>query len=167
MSYGIVFQTIVVENNGRIYHFDRSGCNNDNAGRQQDDFIVKVYENRETALKDIERFKDCFEEDLKLSGKFVNYDYYYRYLKKKIDKPISYENFKNNYYYHFQQLKTITCRNNNKNYEPAEYSKEFYSLLKEYGCITISQNWSDLSIDELRNDLNGLRIYIRKRKHYK
>lgn len=44
MSYSIIFETIIVKlADGRVMHLDRSGCNNDNAGRQRNDFTAKIY----------------------------------------------------------------------------------------------------------------------------
>ena len=168
MSYEIVFKTVVVENNDKIYHFFRSGCNNDDAGRKDEDFTVKVYKNKELALNDIEkRFKGCYEEDLKLNGKFVNYDYYYKYLKKKIEKPLSFEKFKKDYYYSLSLLESITCKNNGINYTANEFNKIWRDLQKEYGRITISYNFKDLQLEELTPNMESVRIYIKKRKQYK
>ena len=167
MSYEIVFKTIVVEKDGKIYHFSRSGCNNDDAGRTDEDYVVKVYNNREIALKDIEKkFKGCFDEDLKLNSKFVNYDYYYRYLKKKIEKPINYENFKIEYYSSFQELVNITCLNNNCSYSILEYNNAWRELYDKYGVLTIRHNFKDLQFEDLENKLNNVRIYIKKKKNY-
>ena len=39
MSYSIIFETKIVKlSDGRIIHFDRSGCNNDNVGRNKNEF---------------------------------------------------------------------------------------------------------------------------------
>ena len=164
MSYGIVFQTVMVEKENKIYWFNRSGCNNDDFGRKAEDFTLKIYDNKETALKDIERFKGCFENDLKLSGKFVSYDYYYNYLKKKIEKPLSYEKFKSDYCNGFSQLKSIKCLNNNCEYIPQEFNSIYYDLLKEYNSIRIMYNYQDLEFEDLTNieDLKSVRIYIKK-----
>lgn len=167
MSYEIVFKTVVVENNDKIYHFFRSGCNNDDAGRKDDEFDVKVYDNKEHALKDIERFKGAFEDYLKLNSKFVTYDYYYRYLKKKIEKPLSFEKFKKDYYYSFSLLESISCKNNGVNYTANEFNKIWRDLQKEYGRITISYNFKDLQLEELTSNMKSVRVYIKKRKQYK
>lgn len=168
MSYEIVFKTIIVEKDGKIYHFSRSGCNNDNAGRKDEDYTVKVYNNRETALKDIEKkFKGGFEEDLKLNSKFVNYDYYYKYLKKKIEKPINYKTFKTEYYSDFHELVNFTCLNNNCTYSILEDENVWTELYNKYGILTIRRNFKELQFEDLENKLNNVRIYIKKRKIYK
>ena len=48
MSYSIVFETKIVKlSDGRIIHFNRQGCNNDDAGRKKDDFTAKIYTEKE------------------------------------------------------------------------------------------------------------------------
>ena len=161
MSYAIVFQTIVLENNGKIYHFSRSGCNNDDYGRTAEDFTLKIYDTKEQALKDIERFKGCFDDELKINSKFVSYDYYYNYLKKKIENPLSLEQFKNNYYYGFLLLKSVNCLNNNVEYKNIqEFNNAYYDLLKQYNTIRTMYNYEDLKFEDLKNDLGYVRIYI-------
>lgn len=44
MSYSMIFETKIVKlSDGRIIHFDRSGCNNDDSGRRKDDFSGTIY----------------------------------------------------------------------------------------------------------------------------
>lgn len=168
MSYEIVFKTLAVERNDKIYLFSRIGCNNDDMGRKDDDFIVEIYDSKELALKDIEkRFKGCYEAELKLNGKFVNYDYYYNYLKKKIDKPLSIETFDRDYNYYFKELVDITCFTNGKSYTPEEYNKVWRDLLYQYNKLSSRYNFKEIGFDDLVNTYNGqsnIGIYIRKRK---
>lgn len=164
MSYEIIFKTVIVEKENKIYHFSRSGCNNDDQGRKDDEFILKVYENKESALNDILWFKGCTEYELKLNSKFVNYDYYYNYLKKKIEKPLSYDQFNKNYYTCFQKLENILCINNNTYYD--NFNNEiYYNLLKEFKNIRLLYNYKDVNFNELDNNFTG-RIYIKKIKIY-
>lgn len=164
MRYEIVFATIIVEKNGKIYHFNRSGCDNDDFGRKADDFTLKIYDNKELALKDIQRFKNCFDENLKLNGKFVSYDYYYNYLKKKIEKPLSYEKFKSDYCNSYSQLKSIKCLNNDCEYNPQEFNSVYYDLIKQYNGIKVMYNYQDLDFEDLTGieDLSSVKIYIKK-----
>ena len=164
MSYAIVFQTIVVEKENKIYWFNRSGRNNDDFGRKASDFTLTIYDNKELALKGVERFKNCFDDELKLSGKIVNYDYYYNYLKKKIEKPLSYEKFKSDYCNSYSQLKSIKCLNNDCEYNPQEYNSVYYDLRKKYNAIRIMYNYQDLKFEDLTGitDLTSVRIYIKK-----
>lgn len=44
MGYSIIFETKFVKlGDGRLLHLDRSGCNNDTAGRKLSDFTGKIY----------------------------------------------------------------------------------------------------------------------------
>ena len=44
MGYPIIFQTKIVRlDDNRIIHFDRSGCNNDTAGREKNIFTAQMY----------------------------------------------------------------------------------------------------------------------------
>ena len=44
MSYVIIYETkICLASNGDIIHFNRSGCNNDDAGRKKDEFTGTIY----------------------------------------------------------------------------------------------------------------------------
>lgn len=48
MGYSIIFQTKIVKlKDGRIIHFDRSGCNNDTAGREKNIFQATLYESED------------------------------------------------------------------------------------------------------------------------
>ena len=48
MSYTIIRQTKIVKlNDGRLIHFDRSGCNNDTAGREKNIFQATLYESED------------------------------------------------------------------------------------------------------------------------
>ena len=168
MSYAIVFQTLMVEKNNRIYHFSRCGCNNDDCGRKADDFTLKIYENKEEALNDIKRFENDFEDILKINNKMVYFDYYYHYLKKKIEKPLSYEKFKSDYCSGFSQLVEIICKNNNRTYKPNNFNKIYYDLLKEFGSISLKYHYdNNIQFDDLTNEMQNLRIYIKKYKKYK
>lgn len=158
MSYDIVFKTIVVKKNNKIYHFSK-------CGRESWDYVVKVYDNKAQALKDIERFKGGFEEYLKLNSKLVNYDYYYRYLKKKIDKPITYKNFKNDYDYTFTTMKIfkIYCFNNQKYYTPKEFENVYQELKNKYGLVYSADYGDELEFEDLSNDLENLKIIISRK----
>lgn len=60
MSYEIVFQTIVLEYNGKIYHFSRSGCNNDDYGRKAEAEEIIWSEN----FKIGSQASDCYIEEI-------------------------------------------------------------------------------------------------------
>lgn len=58
MGYSIIFETKIVSlSDGRLIHFDLSGCNNDNCGRNRDEFIGIIY-THDGFIKYAERFKN-------------------------------------------------------------------------------------------------------------
>lgn len=83
MSYSIIFQTKIAKlKDGRIIHFDRSGCNNDNAGRNKGNFSGKVYTIEEFIAyaeafkKDSIPYKESGEFDMKIVSRPASfYDY--------------------------------------------------------------------------------------------
>ena len=63
MGYSIIFETYIVKlPDGRIIHFDRSGCNNDNVGRKQNEFTGKIY-NVDDFIKYTEEIIRCIEDN--------------------------------------------------------------------------------------------------------
>ena len=85
MGYSMIFETKIVNlSDGRLIHFDRSGCNNDSEGRRQNDWTAKLYTQEEFGER-IERFKNGskpysesqpHEWELKIYGRMATpYDY--------------------------------------------------------------------------------------------
>lgn len=84
MSYSIIFKTVIVKaNDGRVIHFSRSGCNNDNCGRNKDEFSATIYNseydfvNYATGfMHNSKPYKDGGNFDLKIGGRAASdYDY--------------------------------------------------------------------------------------------
>lgn len=58
MGYPMIFETKIVNlSDGRLIHFNRSGCNNDSEGRRLNDWTAKVY-TQEAFKNRIESFKN-------------------------------------------------------------------------------------------------------------
>ena len=85
MGYPMIFGTKIVNlSDGRVVHFDRSGCNNDDEGRNPNDWTAKVYtqqefKNRiESFKKGSKPYKDSspHEWEIKIFGRMATgYDY--------------------------------------------------------------------------------------------
>ena len=85
MGYPIIFATKIVNlSDGRLIHFDRSGCNNDSEGRKPNDWTAKVYTQQEfqNRIESFKRgskpYKDCspHEWEIKIYGRMATgYDY--------------------------------------------------------------------------------------------
>ena len=73
MGYSIIFQTKIAKlPDGRIIHFDRSGCNNDAEGRVKGEFTDTIYTEEEFIkraegfMEDSKPYKDTQQFDLKI-----------------------------------------------------------------------------------------------------
>ena len=101
MSYSIIFETKFVKlPDGRIIHFDRSGCNNDDAGRCKDEFRAKIYQNEEelTAyaqgfMKDSKPYKESKEFELKIGSRICSMYDYGAHLLRMYKRALSVEDF--------------------------------------------------------------------------
>ena len=97
MSYSIIFETKFVKlSDGRLLHLDRSGCNNDDAGRSRDDFTGKLYSVEDLNIR-IESFmiNDDFTNpyQLKINGKWRSYVQYGEHLMRMSKRAVSYDDF--------------------------------------------------------------------------
>ena len=107
MSYSIVFETKVVRlPDGRVIHFDRSGCNNDNTGRQKDDFRAEIYTEAQFIVKanrlrqNSKPYKAGEESwDLKIGNRFATYYDYGEHLLRMLKRALSYEDFIKSYFF--------------------------------------------------------------------
>lgn len=114
MSYPIIFQTKVVKiNDNEIIHFNRIGCNNDDAGR-----VANVYEAKIRTIEDFKRmaegfiinskpYKETGVFDLKVGSKWCSFYDYGMYLLRALKRADSLEIFKNNYAFRATVIKGI------------------------------------------------------------
>lgn len=101
MGYSIVFETkIVLLSDGRLIHFSRDGCNNDDSGRRRDEFTAKIY-----TLAEFEQGargfmknsaphteeKPCF--DLKIGSRVASYYDYGAHLLRMLKRAKPYNEF--------------------------------------------------------------------------
>lgn len=101
MGYSIIFETkIVTLSDGRIIHFDRSGCNNDNSGRRRNEFTAKIYtvEEFERSAKSFmanssphTEANPCF--DLKIGSRVASYYDYGAHLLRMLKRARPYAEF--------------------------------------------------------------------------
>ncbi len=97
MSYSIIFKTVIVKlDDGRIVHFNRSGCNNDNAGRQKDEFSAHIFADKNDFRIYAERFlnnslpyKEGGEFNLKLLGRNASYYDYGAHLLRMLNRALT------------------------------------------------------------------------------
>ena len=100
MSYPIVFETKIAElSDGRIIHFDRSGCNNDNCGRSRSEFTGKLY-TREDFIqkannykKNSKPYKESDNFDMKIGSRYATIYDYGEHLLRMLRKAVDYKTF--------------------------------------------------------------------------
>ena len=141
MSYSIIFSTKIVRlPDGRIIHFDRSGCNNDNAGRRKDEFTAKIY-NEDDFIKFAEHFKEDSKPhkesnqfDLKIGSRYATYYDYADHLLRMLKRAESYDNFIKNHYFTASYCSGIQLvKPENKTMTLEEFDKVFYKMLYNGG----------------------------------
>ena len=102
MGYPMIFETKIVNlSDGRLIHFNRSGCNNDNEGRRQNDWSAKVYTQDE--FKDyVDKFKTGsrpykdslpHEWELKIYGRMATPYDYGEHLERMQKRAMDYTDF--------------------------------------------------------------------------
>ena len=100
MGYTIIFETKVVSlSDGRLIHFDLSGCNNDDCGRYRNEFTGKLY-TRDEFIKYAEHFKngskpsknDSF--DLKIGSRYCTMYDYGEHLLRMATRAVAFDEFK-------------------------------------------------------------------------
>lgn len=109
MGYSMIFDTKIVKlSDGRIIHFDLSGCNNDERGRDRGDFTAKIYTEDEFFDKadgykeGSKSFKDNGGFDLKIQGKYASYYDYGEHLLRMFKRRLSWEEFISTRYTRFR-----------------------------------------------------------------
>ena len=100
MSYSIIFKTKVVTlSDGRLLLLQRSGCNNDDVGREKDIFnIVRLYTEEEFD-KEVEKFKKSESGesfDLKIGNRYCSWNDYASHLERMRKKAESFQTVKEN-----------------------------------------------------------------------
>lgn len=133
MSYSIIFQTKIARlPDGRVIHFTRSGCNNDNAGRTKGEFTARLYTEKEF-IKYAEHFKagsvpykkaDDFE--LKIGSRYATYYDYGEHLLRMLRRAVNFDDLCISASY----CKSIELMEpEHKEMSLEEFDKVFYELL--------------------------------------
>ena len=141
MSYSIIFETKIVKlSDGRIIHFDRSGCNNDDAGRRKDDFSAKVYtleefmRQAENYKRNSKPYKEAAYMDLKIGSRPATMYDYGDHLLRMLKRAKPYDEFIKSVYFRVRHLTGIQLHKPVERFMTVEeFDKEFYKLLYS-GC---------------------------------
>lgn len=147
MSYSIIFETKIVKlSDGRIIHFDRSGCNNDNAGRRKDDFTAKIYtvdefvQKAENYKKNSKPYKEADCMDLKIGSRYATMYDYGEHLLRMLNRAKTYTEFINSLCFRVEHLTGIQLHKPEERFMTvAEFDKEFYKLLYSGSGMTYTR----------------------------
>lgn len=100
MGYSIIFETKIAElSDGRIIHFDRSGCNNDNCGRNRGEFTGKIYTKEDfirkanNLKKNSAPYKESDGFDIKIGGRYATMYDYGEHLLRMLKRAVDYKTF--------------------------------------------------------------------------
>lgn len=171
MGYSIIFDTQIVKlSDGRLLHLDRSGCNNDTAGRSLSDYTGKIY-TYEEFQKYVTSFTQNSKSDdweLKLGSKKATYYDYGKQLARKTNNAKNFEDFNNERYFYAERFDGVDLLEpEQKTLTPEEFSNCFYDLLYSgkpfsYSRITTRLNTEKDIITALDNN-ETINFYVGKK----
>lgn len=131
MSYSIIFETKFVKlKDGRLLHLDRSGCNNDNAGRDLSDFTGKIYTEKELKEKAESYMKDGKPEywELKIGSKYSTYYEYGEHLLRMAKRAIPFDEFMTERYFYAERYDGVELLEPEvKRLTPKEFDEYWYN----------------------------------------
>lgn len=158
MSYLIIFETKIVKlSDGRVIHFDRSGCNNDNAGRRKDDFTAKIYtvdefvQKAENYKENSKPYKDAESMDLKIGSRYATMYDYGEHLLRMLKRAKPYTEFIKSLCFYVNHLTGIQLHKPEERFMTvAEFDKEFYKLLYSGSGLTYTRlmDYPDIKDEE-------------------
>ena len=176
MSYSIIFETKIVKlSDGRIIHFDLSGCNNDNSGRDRHEFHAKIY-----TVEDFIKYAEHFEEnskphkesdgfDLKIGSRYATMYDYGEHLLRMLKRAETYADFLTKRYSSAEYCIGIELyKPERKTMTLEEFDKVFYKLLYGEGGLSYSRvmEYPDMrneaEIVKLIEDKKPIQFYIGK-----
>ena len=142
MSYDIIFQTKLVDlGDGRIIHFSRRGCNNDNEGRKKNEFRGFIHD-REFFVEDAENwirdgipYSEGGSFDLKIGSRPASMYDYGKHLLRMLSRAENVEQFQhNNSFFAIETTGIEVTSPIEKFYTPEEFTDDvFYDLLYHKG----------------------------------
>lgn len=114
MGYSIIFQTKIAKlPDGRIIHFDRSGCNNDAEGRVKGEFTGTIYTEEEFIkraegfMEDSKPYKDTQQFDLKIFSRYASYYDYGKHLLRMLKRAEDIDKIIANNYFHAKYCEQV------------------------------------------------------------
>lgn len=143
MSYSIIFETKFLKlSDGRMVHFSRSGCNNDNSGRKKNEFEAEILTEdkfNEIYVKYL-NIESNDEFALKVGSRWVSFKGYAEHLMRMYKRALSFEEFICKYRLIAECLVGIRVSEPvEKMMSPGEFDEQYDSLLEANGHIRYSR----------------------------
>lgn len=161
MSYSIIFETKIVKlPDGKIIHFSRQGCNNDDCGRKKDEFVAELYGNEQEFIKFAEKFRGDepdFGFELKIGSRYTSYNDYYKHLIRMLKRGKTLEQFTEAFKIKGRYCDTIEVYSPERvTLSADEFEKRFYKYLRNglsyrRNDIILHSTEMDKIIDRLAN----------------
>ena len=174
MSYTIIFDTKFIKlNDGRLLHLDRSGCNNDTAGRNLTDYTGKIYTKTELTELANSYMKDGKTDDfdMKIRSKPSSFYDYGKHLLRMAKKAETYNDFCSERWVTAKRYDGVKLLSPEvKTLSRKEFSDCFYDLL--YGCKSYSYIRiltpleSESEIVEALENKDPVQFYVEKKPKY-
>lgn len=172
MSYTIVFETKILKlNDGRIMHFSRTGCNNDDFGRKKNEFKANVYGSENDFIKYVETFKGNTDEYvvLKIGNKFGTLDDYYKHLVRMLKRGKTEDQFVKEFNFEASYVDSIDVIKPEKvTLTPEEFNDKFYTHLRQgltYHINKVRYSFDDMDkIIDAMNNGKDVWFEIRRKK---
>lgn len=161
MSYSIIFETKIVKlPDGKIIHFSRQGCNNDNCGRRKDEFHAELYNSEQEFIQFAEQFKGDEPElgfELKIGSKKSSFNDYYKHLIRMFKRGKTLEQVAESFVVSGHYVDTVDV------YEPErvtlsadEFDNRFYKYLYSGNTFRYRTNEITLHITDLDRIIDRL-----------
>lgn len=177
MSYSIIFETKIVKlSDGRIIHFSRSGCNNDNEGRRKDGFSAKIYtedafvEMAEKYKKNSTPYKESGFMELKIGCSIATMYDYGEHLLRMLKRAKPYADFITENRFLAKHLTGVQLLSpEERMMTAAEFEKEFYTLLRAEGGLSYHYLFDypdtkdETSLSRLIESGSTLSFYIKRK----
>lgn len=139
MGYSIVFENKYIKlSDGRYIHFERGGCNNDDAGRTKWDFSAEIC-TFENIVKEANYYKENSEPykeykcmNLKIGSRCTTMYDYGEHLLRMLKRAIPYEQFINDFYFKVNHLIGFYVSTPEKQDETFYTIKEFHKIVSRH-----------------------------------
>jgi hypothetical protein len=159
MSYSIIFKTKIIQlSDSRLLHLGLSGCNNDNCGRQPDEWHGKIY-NKEEFVKTAEKFmedsvpiKDSASRyfDLRIGNRYCTWYDYGQHLLRMMKRAVTFDELKKEKFVSVYRKTGVTVFEDGKMIPMTnkEFEDYYYNALYGKGSVQYHVNMTPLETEQ-------------------